>query len=183
MTRRMDGSNNIVRQGITRCAVVLAGMVLGGCVTNGMEHFGLGGGAGRIAAEGSVILPRDPSALGDTAVEKLVSKGMDLGRQKRFAEARNALANAREMQTPAGEGYRALTAAMAVLALREGDLTVFARLGRQLDNSLADRDVIDPAYLEIVSIYRMLVDGDQPVNVPHGLKAIHSSLRTSKTKK
>lgn len=144
---------------------------LAGCVTNGGAFSDLTSGnwfgSSEPGAEESVVMGRDPAVLANGGVtEVTIHNAVELSRQKRFVEARFLLADIRENQAPESEGYRAVSCAMALLALREGDIKTFKRIARQLDNALGRPVRVPPAYVEVVSLYRAINNRALPVNAP-----------------
>ena len=122
-------------------------------------------------AEESVVISRDPKLLADgSEVEVAIHNAVELSRQKRFMEARHLLAEVRELQKPKSDGHRAVTCAMALLALREGNIGNFRRLARQLDTSLGKPVRVAPSYVEVISLYRAMSKENLPVNTPDGIR-------------
>lgn len=109
----------------------------------------------------SKSLPRDSSALGETGAEGMVRNAVALSNQKRFFEARSQLAALREHQAPRSQGFVSLTAAMAVISLKSGDVAGFRRLTRQIDTGKVR---VDPAVADIIAISRFLEGKSLPVN-------------------
>jgi len=101
-----------------------------------------------------------------TEVEVAIHNAIELSRQKRFVEARHILADVRALQNPKSDGYRAVSCAMALLALREGNIKSFQRLARQLDSSLGTPVRVSPSYLGVISLYRAINNQNLPVNAP-----------------
>ena len=152
---------------IPRLAPVLAAMFLAGCVSDGNLFPDMRGWIQEPVREGSVILARDPAALaGESEVEAALYDAVELSEKKHFAEARHLLADIRSIQKPDSEGYQALSGAMALTALREGDLTAFRRAARQLDDSLGRPVRVNAAHVEVVSLYRAMTFQTMPVNAP-----------------
>jgi len=120
----------------------------------------------------TVILARDPAALADESeVESALYDAVELSEKKRFAEARYLLADIRGIQKTDSEGYQALSGAMAVVALREGDIAAFRRVARQLDDSLGRPIRVDVAHVEVISLYRAMTFQSLPVNAPDSIRA------------
>ena len=161
----------------TFAGLTLLGLALGGCQTLG-TFPGLGASSSDAAGAGVIVtFPGDPAALGQSRAEQKTRNALDLVKQKRFAEARQLLAELRDAQLPRGESFRAFTASMAVISLREGDIAAFRRLGRQLANALDDRTRIDPNYVDIVGLYRAVTgDGTMPVNASAAMLAFKHTL-------
>lgn len=130
-----------------------------------------------------ITLPRDWRALGDTPAEKSLRNAMEFAEQKRFGEARRVLAQLREGVSPRSETYRLLTASMAHLSLRSGDIATARRLGRQLENTLEDRTRTDPAVTNIIAITRALDGGETPINTPTSLSSLLREIDTLAVKK
>lgn len=157
--------------------LTLLGLVLSGCQTTATFPVFETSSSGTAITGAIVTFPGDPAALGQSRAEQKTRNTLDLVKQKRFAEARQLLAELRDAQPPRGESFRALTASMAVISLREGDVATFRRLGRQLDNALDDRTRIDPNYVDIVSLYRAVTgDGAMPVNASRAMLAFKHTL-------
>jgi len=165
--------------------LIVAGLLLAGCQTgsggfSGLNFFSPSGPGAPLAL--GVDLPRDPTALGTkNAVETGLRNAYELADQKRYREARNQLAEIRVMQRPDSDGYRAITCSMAILALREGDMGTFRRLSRQLDISLGSPVRVDPAYVEVITLHRVLSKKSLPVNAPAGLRSLEGTLPGEKT--
>ena len=161
------------RGGALSIALVITTMSLGGCVTddNIFSNFGTNNlswfnSAEPIASE-SVVIARDSNVLANgTKIEVSVHNAIELSRQKRFVEARQILADVRALQDPKSDGYRAVSCAMALLALREGNIKSFQRLARQLDTSLGEPVRVSPSYVEVISLYRAINNQNLPVNAP-----------------
>ena len=161
-------------------ALIIMTVLLGGCVTddnifsnletNNLSWFN---SAEPLASE-SVVIARDSNVLANgTEVEVAVHNAIELSRQKRFVEARHILADVRALQDPKSDVYRAVSCAMALLALREGNIRSFQRLARQLDNSLGNPERVSDSYVGVISLYRTINNQSLPVNAPdkfHQLK-------------
>ena len=120
-----------------------------------------------------VVLAKQADALNpNSPIEATIRDVLELAQQKRFSEARNILAELRESQPRPSEGYEASTATMALLALKAGDFPMFRRLARQLDKSLGSPVRVDPAYVEVISLYRAAMGQNLPVNAPDGIKRL-----------
>ena len=121
----------------------------------------------------TVVLARDPASLaGGSQVEKIIHDAVELSRQKRFSEARLLLTEVREVQKRDNEGYQAVSSAMALLALREGDIGAFRRIARQLDASLGHPVRVVNAYVDVISLYRAMNNRNLPVNATEPMKAL-----------
>jgi hypothetical protein len=125
----------------------------------------------------TVVLARDPASLaGGSQVERAIHDAVEFAGQKRFFEARNLLADVRVIQGRRSEGYQALSGAMALLALREGDIDAFRRIARQLDDSLGHPVRVDNAYVDVVGLYRAMSNRNLPVNASEPIKALKERL-------
>ena len=160
-----------LRSGALSIALVATTMLLGGCVTDDNMFSDLGANnlrwfnSAEPNARESVVIARDSNALAaGSEIEVSVHNAIELSSQKRFMESRQILANVRALQDPKSDGYRAVTCAMALLALREGNIKNFKRLARQLDNSLGKPVKVSPSYVEVVSLYRSINNQNLPVN-------------------
>lgn len=121
----------------------------------------------------TVVLARDPASLANASeVERTLYNAVELSRQKRFVEARYLLAEARSVQERDSDGYRAISCAMALLALREGDIGTFKRVARQLDTSLGQPVRVDSAYVDVISLYRAMNNRNLPVNANDKFKTL-----------
>jgi hypothetical protein len=193
LPHRDPSSPNTKRRTALVIAKLIVAIALGGCANGyvpsiGLPDLGLFNGTGKGANAGpEVTLARDPAALGTgTAAESTIRNALDLADQKRFTEARHLMAQVRAVQSPGTDGFQAATCAMALLALREGDMGAFRRIGRQLDADLGRPVLVDPAYVEVVALYRVIAGADLPVNAPQGIKRLGERLvarETSPTKK
>ena len=143
---------------------------------------GIGGTAFNHGPMTKVTLPRDWRALGDSPAEKSLRNAMEFAEQKRFDEARRILAQLREGVSPRGETYRLLTASMAHLSLRQGDIAAARRLGRQLENVLEDETRPDPAVVNVVAITRALDGRETPINTPTSLARLLHNIDASAVK-
>ena len=120
-----------------------------------------------------VTLARDPSVLKeDGGIQTALQNVVELANQKRFVEARHILAGVRQLQDPEKDGYQALSCAMALLALREGNIRIFKRIAHQLDATLGEPVKVAPSYVEVISLYRLLSQNSLPVNAPEGMKRL-----------
>ena len=187
----MDHSAIIIRHPARRrapCSIktlalplLTAALLLAGCASgsDSLSDFRLGGWSPfaepRLQLQGprKISLPRDAAALGTaTTLEVTLRNVVELSEQKRYAEARFLLAEVRATQPPDSEGFRAATCAMAIAALKEGDAGTFRRAARQLDAVLGQPVRVDPAYVEVITLYRALNGLDLPVNAPSQMRAL-----------
>ena len=162
-----------------RIFAVTGMLLLGACTTDGATFTNLGMSnvdwftASETISEGSISLSRDVDVLADgNDLEVSIHNAVELARQKRFVEARYLLAGVRDRQDPKEDGYRAITCAMALLALREGDIRTFKRTARQLDAALGEPINVTPSYVEVISLYRVLTNKNLPVNAPEGMQRL-----------
>ena len=169
------------RGGVLSITLVITTLLLGGCVTddNIFSDFGKNNlswfNSPETGKSEAIVLARDSSVLANgNETEVSIHNAIELSRQKRFLEAREILANVRALQDPDSDGYRAVSCAMALLALREGNIRNFQRLARQLDTSLGTPVRVSPSYVEVISLYRAINNQSLPVNAPrkfHQFKA------------
>ena len=169
------------RNGALSMVLVPFAILLGGCVTDDNMFSDIGKNnlnwfnSAEPGESESVVIARDSDTLANgTELEVSVHNAIELSRQKRFMEARQILANVRAYQDPKSDGYRSVSCAMALLALREGNIRNFQRLARQLDTSLGVPVKVSPSYVEVISLYRAINNQNLPVNAPpkfHQLKA------------
>jgi hypothetical protein len=117
-----------------------------------------------------IQLPNNPAKLGTHRAETKVSAVLDLAEQKRFDEARSLLAEMRAVQPQGSDGWKAVTAAMAIAALRGGDLQTFHSLAAELDAQLGKDYRVDDGWVEVVTLHRALKGGRIPVNAPPRLR-------------
>ena len=154
-------------------------LFIGACQTNGLEGptaHRLGWKSDGPAAPLSAwtkALPRDAKALAETGAEGMVRNAVALSKQKRFLEARAQLAALREDQNPNSQGFRSLTAAMAIINLKSGDVAGFKRLARKIDSGKVR---VDPAYADIICLSRFIEGKKLPVNCPSRLSSYLQSL-------
>ena len=153
--------------------LVVTTMLLGGCVAdnNMFSDFGSNNlswfNSPEPSASESVVIARDSNVLANgIEIEVSIHNAIELSRQKRFVEARHILADVRALQDQESDGYRAVSCAMALLALREGNIKSFRRLARQLDNSLGTPVRVSPSYVGVISLYRAINNQNLPVNAP-----------------
>jgi hypothetical protein len=158
-------------------ASVFTLFLLGGCATDvsNLASFGKVDWfkEPKDSAKATLTLAGDPNALADDGnIQTAIHNAVALTNQKRFAEARHILAEVREIQDPEEDGYRAVTCAMALLALREGRIETFKRTARQLDLALGEPINVPSSYVQVISLYRVLSNKTLPVNVPDGVKRL-----------
>lgn len=162
--------------------IVVAGL-MAGCASNG-SFSGMEGLRWFDSSEPvqTVVLARNPASLaGGSQVERIIHDAVELTRQKRFSEARQLLAEVREVQKRDSEGYQAVSSAMALLALREGNIGAFRRIARQLDVSLGHPVRVDNAYVDVISLYRAMSNRNLPVNATEPMKALKDRLFTTES--
>jgi len=160
-------------------ALLLASVLVGSCTSGGstFSNTGFGGlnlfGSSAPDTPETIVLARDPAALANgTGVERMLHNAIELSRQKRFTESRYLLAEVRDIQDLQSEGYQAVSGAMALLALREGDIAAFKRIARQLDASLGHPVRVDEAYVDVIGLYRAMNNRSLPVNAGSGVKEL-----------
>ncbi len=154
-------------------SVIAVALLMAGCAADG-SFSGMGGANWLNPPKPgeTVVLARDPASLaGGSQVERTIHDAVEFARQKRFFEARSLLADVRAIQDRRSEGYQALSGAMALLALREGDIGAFRRIARQLDDSLGHPVRVFNAYVDVVSLYRAMSNRNLPVNASEPIKA------------
>ena len=163
-------------------------IMLAGCSSSGegMSGFGLSNmqwfNSAEPSTEESFNVGRDPANLGSGSTQEAdVQDAIELAEQKRFLEARILLAEVRDIQDRESDGYRAISCAMAILALRDGDIRTFRRVARQLDASLGNPVRVPPAYTEIVSLYRAMSNQSLPVNAPERIQQMRDRLLPPET--
>ncbi|MBT3914030.1 MAG: hypothetical protein HOF22_12685 [Verrucomicrobia bacterium] len=164
---------------VIKIALVFMCFLITGCTTDStnFSNFNLGNGNWFNQAKSTPKTPtplaRDPALLiDDNDIQTAIHNAVELTKQKRFVEARQILAEVRELQDPDKDGYRAVTCAMALLALREGNIRVFKRTARQLDRALGQPVNVASSYVEVISLYRVLSDQTLPVNIPKAMKRL-----------
>jgi hypothetical protein len=167
----------------TAMAIMLAGCSSSG---DGMSGFGLSNmqwfNSAEPSTEESFNVGGDPENLGSSSnQEAALQNAIELAEQKRFLEARILLTEVRDIQDRESDGYRAISCAMAILALRDGDIRTFRRVARQLDTSLGNPVRVPPAYTEIVSLYRAMSNQSLPVNAPERIQQMRDRLLPSET--
>lgn len=166
-----------------------AALILGACSAGmgdlsslRLSNFALfNGHRPQAVGPGGVILPRDPAALGQASVlEVTLRNAIDLAEQRRFVEASALLAEVRATQPPESDGFKAASCAMAIAALRAGDIGTFRRVARQLDAALGRPVRVDTAYVGVVALSRALAGESVPVNAPPGMHALKARLAEPK---
>ena len=169
-------------------AMAVAVALLSGCSTNNdsMNGFGLSKldwfNSAEPPTKESFKVHRVPSQLRTGASqEATIHNAIELEKQKRFLEARILLTELREIQHKQSDGYRAISCAMALLALREGDIRTFKRVARQLDGSLGNPVRVPPAYTEVVSLFRAMNNQNLPVNAPESIQQLRDRLLPAET--
>jgi hypothetical protein len=173
-TAKSKKEDTMKRNALRKCLpAVMSLALLGGCQTGtgGFSGLGFDGTDWFSSSEQgettSIVLARDPAMLANgSAIERALYNAVELTQQKRFQEARHLLSDARGTQLPSSDGYRAITCAMAVLSLKEGDLATFKRVARQLDLSLGKPINVDERYVEVITLYRTFAQESLPVNAP-----------------
>jgi len=158
--------------------VILAAGLMAGCASDGtFTDMGEFNWFNQSQPGKTVVLARDPATLaGGSQVERSIHDATELARQKRFMEARQLLAEVRDKQERDSEGYQAISCAMALLALREGNIGVFRRVARQLDVSLGRPVRVDKAYVGVISLHRAMSNRNLPVNAGEPMKALKAKL-------
>mgnify|MGYP006893822526 CR=1 FL=1 len=163
-------------------------LVLSGCASgsNDMSGFGLSGmdwfNSAEPSKDESFVVVTKPSKYGSgNDQEAVLHNAIELAQQKRFLEARILLTELRKIQHRESDGYRALSSAMALLALREGDIKTFRRIAHQLDASLGNPVRVPPAYVEVVSLYRAISIQSLPVNAPERIQQMRDRLLPAET--
>lgn len=184
----LQSGSNLITQ--IRPAIVAAAtaVILTGCSStgDGMSGFDLSGmdwfNSVEPPSEESFVVGSIPSTYGAwNDQESDLHNAIALAKQKRFLEARILLTELREIQHGKSDGYRALSCAMALLALREGDIWTFKRIARQLDISLEIPVRVPPAYVEVVSLYRAMSNQGLPVNAPERIQRMRDQLLPAET--
>jgi hypothetical protein len=162
---------------------IITALILAGCSSDGegMSGFDISGmqwfNSSEPSTEESFNVGRNPSRLGSgIGQEVFLHNAIELAEQKRFIEARVQLGELRDIQHRESDGYRAISTAMALLALREGDIKAFRRISRQLDTSLDQPVRVPPAYAEVVSLYRAMSQQSLPVNAPEKIQQLRDRL-------
>ena len=133
-----------------------------------------------------IILPRDHSEIrGKSRAETNVYNAIELGKQKRYTEADKLLREVRGLQYKDGEAYRSITNALAVIALKRGDLGAFRRLAGELDILLGKPLRVPTKHLSIISLERAISGGPLPLNVPERFRQFRNNYfsNLSKTRK
>lgn len=115
-------------------------------------------------------LPETASELGGFGLQANILNAAELAEQKRFSEARHILERVRATQEFGSEAYQSLTASMAVLALRAGDMGLFRQDAAALDRTLEDKVRPQSEFVEVVAFHRALNAEPLPVNTPTKLR-------------
>ncbi len=177
--------NTKARQSI---AAISTAVILTGCSSSGdgMSGFGISNmdwfNSAEPPTKESFVVGTKPSTYrARNDQEAVLQNAIELAQQKRFLEARILLTELREIQHRESDGYRALSCAMALLALREGDIKTFRRVARQLDASLGIPVRVPPAYVEVVSLYRAMNNQSLPVNAPERIQQMRDRLLPAET--
>ena len=159
-------------------SAIVVSMLMTGCATGGnLQGFGGNNWLNSKQTERTVVLPRDPAPLaGGVQVERTIHDAIEFARQNRFSEARQLLADVSIIQDRQSEGYQAISCAMALLALREGNIGAFKRIARNLDASLGHPVRVDNAYVDVISLYRAMDGRDLPVNASVPMKMLRQRL-------
>jgi hypothetical protein len=164
-------------------AAISTAILLAGCSSNdgamsGMNWFN----SAEPPTKESFVVGTKPSTYRSVNnQEAVLHNAIELAQQKRFLEARILLTELREIQHKESDGYRALSSAMALLALRGGDIKTFGRIARQLDTSLKYPVRVPPAYVEVVSLYRAMSIQGLPVNAPERIQQLRDRLLPAET--
>ena len=86
-------------------------------------------------------------------------------RIRRFcADARALLGEMRAAEPEGSDGWKAITAAMAITALRGGEMARFNSHAAELDARSGDGYEIDHGGVEVITLHRALKDGRLPDN-------------------
>ena len=161
---------------LPRAVLVVGLFLIAGCATdNNSLQVGSGDWFNKPGGSSPAIvtLARDPGVLKeDGGIQTALQNVVELANQKRFVEARHILAGVRQLQDPEKDGYQAVSCAMALLALREGNIRIFKRIAHQLDASLGEPVKVAPSYVEVISLYRLLSQNPLPVNAPEAMKRL-----------
>ena len=157
---------------------ILGLAVVNGCTTTSLDLSKMGLSqlvhtADQTAPATEIVLADQRQVLGtENELESTIRNVLDLADQKRFSEASELLGHVRSTLARNSKGYQAVTASMALLALRSGDFERFERFAGQLDATLEDPLRVDPAFIEIVSLYRAVNGMSLPVNAPEPLRRL-----------
>ena len=169
-------------------AAIFMAVLLTGCSANGdsLSGFSLSNmdwfNSAEPPTKESFVVGTKPSTYrARNDQEAVLQNAIELAQQKRFLEARILLAELRAIQHRESDGYRALSCAMALLALREGDIKTFGRVARQLDASLGFPVRVPPTYVEVVSLYRAMNNQGLPVNAPASIQQMRDRLLPAET--
>lgn len=173
MAKRVQHPRNTEPRRYRHRIVALAlSLVVSACSSNGsIPGFEAGGfdwfNSNETALSDDAYANRNQALLANGSdAELAIFNAVELAEQKRFAEARQILAEVRDLQPASSDGFRALTCAMAIAALREGQINIFERLAAQLDNSMGRQVRVDANYVEVISLYRAINGLPLPVNAP-----------------
>ncbi len=113
----------------------------------------------------TVVLPKDYRQItGESKAENMILNAMELANRKRYIEADTLLREVRELQYRGSEGFHGITNAMAVIALKRGDLPAFKRLGASLDISLGKPLKVPTKHLSVISLVRVFNGEPLPLN-------------------
>jgi len=154
-------------------------LFLAACQTTEWDSGGWRGQPAHALSEQMKTMPHDPAALEENGAGGIIRNALALAEQKRFPEARDQLAVLREHQEIHGEGYRSVTAAMASVSLKSGDISGFRRIARQLESGI-ERDIrVDPGIVDIIALARHLDGRPVPVNTTQSLTHFLSNLPRS----
>lgn len=184
----LDTTNSFKSRAIKVKFVSLMVLVtLTGCVSSGQEFGSVSSTSENwysfwpsSSENNEYTLPRSRSELSSkNELETIIDQSMQLAGQKRYSEARYLLNTVRSNQKVGSQGYKSVTCSMALLAIKEGDISGFRRYARQLDRALGEQISVDPAYVEVVSLYRILENKNLPVNAPDGMTRLKTKFPTS----
>jgi len=154
-------------------------LFLSACQTTEWDSGGWRGQPAHALSEWTKTMPHDPAALEETGAGGIVRNALALAEQKRFPEARDQLGALREHQEIHSEGYRSVTAAMAAVSLKSGDISGFRRIARQLESGIEQDVRVDPGIVDIVALARHLDGRPVPVNTPVPLSRYLSNIPRS----
>lgn len=124
----------------------------------------------------TVVLPKDYRQIaGKSAAENMILNAMELVNRKRYTEAQALLREVRDLQYRGSEGFHGITNAMAVIALKKGDLPSFKRLGASLDVSLGKPLKVPTKHLSVISLVRVFNGEPLPINAPESVTAFRNT--------
>ena len=127
------------------------------------------------AQTSEIVLAADRHLLGtDNELASTIQNVLDLADQKRFSEASGLLEKLRSTLAINSEGFQSVTASMALLALRSGDFKRFEQFAGQLDRSLEDPLRVEPAFADVITLYRVVNGKSLPVNATNSLRRLES---------